>query len=505
MKQLLQTLFFFLLVTQICFAQLGLSRSESKSEYPSTKFSDFSFNVDSLITTTMANYHIPGLSACIVRDSEIIWSGAYGWANIQGGKLVTDTTLFSIASLSKPFVGTAIMQLWENGLFELDEDINNYLPFQVRNPNHPNIPITFRMLLTHTSSIVDNWSKIPPNYQGGDSPIPLDSFLINYLRPGGIFFNNANYSTSAPLTSWIYSNVGATLIAYLVENISNKSFEQYCQDSIFIPLGMNESSWFLSNLNANNIAIPYYYSGGSYNPYGNYGSVTYPAGQLRTSAKQYARHLIAFMQKGQIDGVRILNNTTVELMTTIQFPNIRYDQALIWFIYPWTVPGFGTHNFCGHNGSNLGVRTGMDFTLETNFHTGVIVLTNGESDEGRNIIWDALYSYSITIPTDVEDTELSLNDFSLLQNFPNPFNPSTKISWQSPVSSWQTLKVFDVLGNEVATLVNEEKEAGSYEVEFNAEKLSSGVYFYQLLVSALQSKDGKAGSFVETKKMLLLR
>ena len=93
------------------------------------------------------------------------------------------------------------------------------------------------------------------------------------------------------------------------------------------------------------------------------------------------------------------------------------------------------------------------------------------------------------------ETEINVLDFELNQNFPNPFNPSTKISWQSPVSGPQTLKVYDILGNDVATLVNEEKPAGVYEVEFNAEDLSSGIYFYRLQV----------GSFVETRKMVLLR
>jgi len=87
------------------------------------------------------------------------------------------------------------------------------------------------------------------------------------------------------------------------------------------------------------------------------------------------------------------------------------------------------------------------------------------------------------------------NIFSLEQNYPNPFNPTTKISWQSPISSWQTLKIYDMLGNEVAILVNEYRPAGNYEVEFSGSDLPSGVYFYQL----------KAGSFIQTKKMILLR
>jgi hypothetical protein len=77
------------------------------------------------------------------------------------------------------------------------------------------------------------------------------------------------------------------------------------------------------------------------------------------------------------------------------------------------------------------------------------------------------------------------DNFVLYQNYPNPFNPSTKISWQSSVGGWQTIKVYDVLGKEVMTLVNEEKPAGSYEVEFNAKNLSSGVYIYTLKVNGV--------------------
>ena len=85
--------------------------------------------------------------------------------------------------------------------------------------------------------------------------------------------------------------------------------------------------------------------------------------------------------------------------------------------------------------------------------------------------------------------------YALEQNYPNPFNPSTKISWQSPVSNWQTLKIYDILGNEVATLVDEYRDAGSYEVDWNASNLSSGVYIYKI----------QTGNFIETKKMILMK
>jgi hypothetical protein len=86
-------------------------------------------------------------------------------------------------------------------------------------------------------------------------------------------------------------------------------------------------------------------------------------------------------------------------------------------------------------------------------------------------------------------------DFILFQNYPNPFNPITKISFQVSDFGFVTLYVYDILGNEVATLINEEKPAGAYEVEFNASRLSSGIYFYQL----------KAAEFVDTKKMIYLK
>jgi len=96
---------------------------------------------------------------------------------------------------------------------------------------------------------------------------------------------------------------------------------------------------------------------------------------------------------------------------------------------------------------------------------------------------------------DVNDPNTVVRNFVLLQNYPNPFNPTTKISWRSPISSWQTLKVYDILGKEVKTLVDEIRPAGNYEVDFDGADLPSGVYFYQL----------KAGNYIETKKMILMK
>lgn len=104
-------------------------------------------------------------------------------------------------------------------------------------------------------------------------------------------------------------------------------------------------------------------------------------------------------------------------------------------------------------------------------------------------------------PVTVEPDVNAVLNFNLDQNYPNPFNPSTVISWQSPVDCWQVLKVFDVLGNEIATLVDEYKPAGSYKAEFDASRLSSGVYFYQLRFGGA----GTGQALVQTKKMILVK
>ena len=150
------------------------------------------------------------------------------------------------------------------------------------------------------------------------------------------------------------------------------------------------------------------------------------------------------------------------------------------------------------------------FTLEKDNHYEVFAAYNvgqGTSalssiTEVKNISIQSQGLYDLNfdpsgLPVWMEDSfqENYPADFTLFQNYPNPFNPTTKISWQSPEGSWQTLKIYDVLGNEVATLVDEYKPAGTYEIEWNASELPSGIYFYKL----------QAGNFVETKKMILLR
>ena len=111
---------------------------------------------DSKISFLMKYATFPSLSACIINEDEVIWSKGYGYYDIINQKESDTDTIYVIASITKTIVGTCLMQLYDQGLFQLDDDVNNYLPFSLRNPNFPDDKITFRMLLSHTSSLNTN-------------------------------------------------------------------------------------------------------------------------------------------------------------------------------------------------------------------------------------------------------------------------------------------------------------------------------------------------------------
>jgi hypothetical protein len=126
----------------------------------------------------------------------------------------------------------------------------------------------------------------------------------------------------------------------------------------------------------------------------------------------------------------------------------------------------------------------------------------GEAQQGTTRLISGFLAYTPGIISGVEEINLIPSSYSLMQNYPNPFNPTTVIRYQLPVNSWVTLKIYNVLGQEVATLVNEDKQPGVYNEKLEGSSLSSGVYYFRL--SATSSSD-PSKSFTQVKKMLLLK
>lgn len=338
-------------------------------------------DLDGFIKYYMEKSHMPALAAATFNAEGVTWAEGYGWANIEKERPATPDTLFQLASISKLVTATAVMQLVETGQLYLDNDINGYLPFAIHNPYHADTPITPRMLLTHTSSLLDNVDIYEDLYDwGADSPITLHAIIEGFYTPGGQWYDAPEcFLKSVPGTEWSYSNLGFALLGYLVETISGTPFDAYCNEHIFTPLGMTETSWFLRDLDPAHIAMPYrdasFLGIEHYRPYGQYGYPDYPSGQVRTSVLQFARFFRMYMNGGTLEGVTVLKPETVTQMQTIQNPQLAPNQGLGWIIL--AQEDGSMHR--GHGGGEHGVLTMAWYRPDTN--TGVLVFTSGDTND----------------------------------------------------------------------------------------------------------------------------
>jgi len=311
---------------------------------------------DIYINTLMKVAHKPSIAACIIHNDIVVWSKGYGYYDLESQKPTNEDILYLQASVSKTVTATALMQLYEQGLFDLDDDINDYLPFELRNPNYPDEPITIKMVLSHRSSLADdNLYWIALSYLPGDPDVPEFPYpwLKEYLTPGGMGYSSTTWSNSRPGERFYYANIGYSIIAYLVEILSNQNFTDYCEENIFEPLQMYNSGFRLRDHNISNIAVPYEFKNKGYFRHPHYGiHILYPAITLRTSIEEYSHFLIAHMNDGIWNDVRILNSTTVNLMHTAHFsPEDKYNYGLGWTIKN---PVIGKKEY-GHSGGYVGV------------------------------------------------------------------------------------------------------------------------------------------------------
>ncbi len=343
--------------------------------------------LDGPIMRLMEENHIPGLAATAIRDGEVVWVGTYGYANVAAQTPVTPQTLFMLASVSKTLTATALMQLHAQGRFELDDDVSNHLPFTVRNPAFPSVPITFGLLLRHRSSIRDNMAFYGPYWSTplGDPDTRLGEYLEHYLAEGGNDYDaEENFFQEQPGSEFHYCNTCYALLGYLAERISGLPYEDYSEQALLGPLEMNETAWFYADVDSNRVAMPYRYDDSTgYEPYGVVGYPDWPAGQLRSSITELSRFLAAYSQYGRLDGRSVFDSTIVELMA----PRHQALGFYTWFASSLTSTGSVLYS---HGGGDLGARTQIGFDPAT--RVAFAVLTNGEAsiDEIVALIYKAI-------------------------------------------------------------------------------------------------------------------
>ncbi len=342
-------------------------------------------SLNQFILSKMEQAKLPGLAACIVKNGKIQWVKGYGWADIENRVPVTQSTIFGVASISKSVTATALMQLHEQGRFHLDDDVSDYLPFPVRNPNHPLAAITFRQLITHTSSIKHGFEVVNASRVHGDTSRPLGVFMEQYFVPGGRYYSKENFHKYSPGKKWNYSTVAFGLAGYLVEVISGMPFPDYCKKQLFGPLGMQATRWFRSELDPARVAKMYKYDAVSqgFKPIAPYKYADYPGAGLHTSVADLSRFLIAHIQRGQIDGVRILEAETEAEMRRTQFPDGAHWQCLGFFNYS------DGYRYIGEDGGDYGMVASMWFRPSDG--AGVIMMGNRSLGGKAYDVWNEIY------------------------------------------------------------------------------------------------------------------
>jgi CubicO group peptidase (beta-lactamase class C family) len=345
-------------------------------------------SLDQFITQTMAANQIPGLAALVIRNGKVTFANGYGLADVSRGIPVTPDTDFLISSCSKTLGAVTLMQLYDQGRFGLDDDINRYLPFNARNPNYPQTPITFRQLLTHTSSLAMDAED--DSTKPGDPTVPLATFFRSFFTPDTPYYSDANFLNSAPGTFYEYSNEGSALWAYLAEAISGQPFYQLSQQSLISRLGMTNTSWRIADIDQSRLAIQYDQEGGALVPVAPFSYIEYPSGSIRTSVNQLAKFLIMFMNGGVYNGVRILSQQSVAEMQRRQVPQLDNEQGLAW-MYQTT----GSNLVLGHAGEDTGSGCYMFYRPSDN--TGVIFLMNLRYNENvGELIASRLFDFAST-------------------------------------------------------------------------------------------------------------
>ena len=295
----------FLLYLLCCFFGLSQNLAQSASA------DSLEMKLQSLVDTTK----IIGFGVSICTPDSVLFQKGFGYADLKEKRAYTNKTIQNIASVSKTTVGASLMKAQELGLLNLDDPINKHLPFPINHPFYKKLPITIRHLANHTSTIkdVDNIYEVYGYHFGGDSPLSLERFLQRYLSPAGDWYAPGNFLRKKPGTVYEYSNIGAGLAAYILEQVSKMSFDTFTKKHLFEPLQMTGTGWFLRQIDTSQHSR-LYEKKEKLEAVEWYGLATYPDGGLRTSVHDLSRFLQAIMNEGSYPGGQLLDSTSVAEM-----------------------------------------------------------------------------------------------------------------------------------------------------------------------------------------------
>ena len=431
--------------------------------------------IDSDIQAEMQTFNLPGVSTAIVKGGKIVWMKSYGYANTLTQKPYADTTSQMLASVSKVFAGVTLMQLHEDGAFNLGDSINKFLPFPIRVPNYESTPITFKMLLTHTASIQDSQAGDDYYNWNGDPTISLADVCQRFFSTSGQDYSaTENFVNSAPGSTFKYTNMGTALEGYLVELIAQKPFHTYCNENIFNLLCMNRTRWNFSEFSdTTTVANPHDNAGAVYTPKAHYGFADFPSGGLKSNVTDLANFMVTLLNGGSLNGSSILNSATIDSMLKSAVPSVDATMGLQFYTSTFTING-AQKSLWGHGGEEAGIQTEMYFDKSSDM--GVVALANSRNSVKN--IFEILFEYGLTLSsasgrdlTCGAVTSVDETDETVGKTFPNPTHNFVQIQ-NFTEDIWQ---LHDITGKIIssgttATVDLSNVKSGLYFLQINGEK-----------------------------------
>jgi len=307
----------------------------------------------------------PGLAVGVVKDQELVYAKGFGVVNLETGGEVTPRTLFHMASITKPFVATSIVQLLEQKKLSLDDPIVKHLPYFELTDSRYTL-LTIRQFLTHSSGMpdVDDYHWDEPEYDEG----ALERFVRSLAGRALV---------AAPGEGFIYSNMAFEVLGDMIAKVSDRSFADYVKGQILLPLGMNDSSILIRDVDPALLANGHDQDEGGevrVTEHYAYNRRHGPSSCLYSNVVDMSRWAIANMNRGELEGKRILDASSYELLWAPAVEvgsrgNRRVHVGLSWFLSDYA--GYQT---VSHGGRDIGYQT--NFVMVPDAGVAVIVLSN---------------------------------------------------------------------------------------------------------------------------------
>ncbi len=358
-----------------------------------------------------------GSGAAIAGPDGVLYQHGFGMADLARRMPYTARTVQPIASISKTFIGLAVMKAQELGKLELDDPVSKYLPFAVVNPHHPEVPITVRHLATHTSTILDTDDYLQRSYVLLDTTdlaidlaldmdgvrftppaasMSMEDFLHDYLAKEGAWYSDSAFLSTKPGERFTYSNIGATLAALVVEKAVGIPFDAFTQQHILDPLDMRASGWHVES--APDTALTAQYSDRT-TPYPRYRLITYPDGGFTTCAADMAKYMAELIRGYRGEGTLLSKASYAEYfrkqLADTHFeepPTDRFDDHNIGIFM-----SFNSEGEVGHGGGDPGTLSLLYIDPKTGLGRYMILNTDLENGARFIQVWEMLGRYAVRL------------------------------------------------------------------------------------------------------------